>query len=70
MIKTVVRILIPYLQAMDPAWTLASFACAALVWAVMKKKGIRHPAAIGFTVLWLGCVAYGAVRRAKRNISE
>lgn len=59
MIRTVARILTPYLLEMDPVWTMASFAVAALVWTAQKKNGSAHPAAIGFTMLWLClCLVY------------
>ena len=56
MIKTMVQILTPYLLEMDPAWTFASFAAAALTWTALKKSGRPHPVAMGFVVLWLGLV--------------
>ena len=62
-------ILTSYLLALNPWWVAASIAVTALCWAVMKKQGRKHIAAVCFTVLYL-CLVYTSTVLSRDVVPE
>lgn len=57
MLERGIRVLWPYLKAMDPFWVAASFAAGLVCYAAIKKKSRMHAGVTAFLVLYL-CLVY------------
>ena len=59
MLERGIRVLWPYLKAMDPFWVAASFAAGLVCYAMRKKSSRVHAGVAAFLVLYL-CLVYAS----------
>lgn len=69
MVKRFFSLILPYIRALNPWWVAASVAVTALCWAVMKRQGRKHIAAVCFTMLYL-CLVYTSTVLSRDVVPE